>query len=129
MQGKSVIFDISPQKKSASADLSVILIYSLFLFERQKEQASLLKHLSFWLTHLLPCSFLRIKRNKLLTHHMLIPSHYLPISLFLFLSQKEQVSLKLVSFFYTPTITIKAQPLWIVPLICETYFTFSNCTK
>ena len=27
-------------KKSASADLSVILIYSLFLFEHQKEQVS-----------------------------------------------------------------------------------------
>ena len=29
-----------PQKKSASADLSVILIYSLFLFMRQKEQVT-----------------------------------------------------------------------------------------
>ena len=57
VQGKSVIFDISPQKKPASAGLSVILIYSLFLFERQKEQASLLKHVSFLLTHLLACSF------------------------------------------------------------------------
>ena len=66
VQGKSVIFDISPQKKPASADLSVILIYSLFLFERQKEQASLLKHVSFLLTHLLACSFLCIKRNNLI---------------------------------------------------------------
>ena len=33
-----------PQKKSASADLSVILIYSLFLFVRQKEQAYLVMH-------------------------------------------------------------------------------------
>ena len=31
-------------KKSASADLSVILIYSLFLFERQKEQPYLVMH-------------------------------------------------------------------------------------
>ena len=29
-----------PQKKSASADLSVILIYSLFLFMHQKEQVT-----------------------------------------------------------------------------------------
>jgi len=69
-QGKSVIFDISPQKKPASADLSVILIYSLFLFERQKEQASLLKHVSFLLTHLLACSFLSVKRNKHLSSSM-----------------------------------------------------------
>ena len=90
-----------PQKKSASADLSVILIYCLFLFMYQKEQVSLLKHVSFWLTHLLACSFLCVKRNKLLTHHMFILSHSLHLSLFLFLSQKEQVSLKLVSFLHT----------------------------
>ena len=88
-------------KKSASADLSVILIYCLFLFMYQKEQVSLLKHVSFWLTHLLACSFLCVKRNKLLTHHMFILSHSLHLSLFLFLSQKEQVSLKLVSFLHT----------------------------
>ena len=62
-------------KKSASADLSVILIYSLFLFMHQKEQV----------TSPQACIFL--------AH----PS----ISLFLFLSQKEQVSLKLVSFLHT----------------------------
>ena len=33
-----------PQKKSASADLSVIIIYCLFLFVRQKEQAYLVMH-------------------------------------------------------------------------------------
>ena len=90
-----------PQKKSASADLSVILIYCLFLFMYQKEQVSLLKHVSFWLTYLLACSFLCVKRNKLLTHHMFILSHSLHLSLFLFLSRKEQVSLKLVSFLHT----------------------------
>ena len=83
----------------------------------------------FLLTHLLACSFLCIKRNKLLTHHMLIPSHYLPLSLFLFYASKGTSLTKACIFFYTPTITIKAQPLWIVPPICETYFTFSNCTK
>ena len=54
-----------PQKKSASADLSVILIYSLFLSTRKKGTSYSLIICSFHLTtSLLACSFLCIKRNK-----------------------------------------------------------------
>ena len=61
-------------KKSASADLSVILIYSLFLSMYQKEQVSLLKHVSFWLTHLLACSFfVRQKEQAYLVMHFIRP--------------------------------------------------------
>lgn len=83
-----------PQKKSASADLSVILIYSLFLFVHQKEQAT---HSSY--AHSISLS----------------PSWLVP-----FLVSKGTSLTKACIFFYTPTITIKAQPLWIVPSICAT---------
>ena len=105
-------------------------------------------------THLLACSFLSVKRNKHLSSSMylfgspiywLVPfcaskgtsysliicSFHLTTSLLAcsFSCLKRNKSHQSLHLFYTPTITIKAQPLWIVPPICATRLTFSNCTK
>ena len=74
------------------------------------------------------CSLPCIKRNKLLTHHMLIPSHYLPLSLFLFLSKKEQVSLKLASFLHTSNHNKSTTLADCASNLCDASH-FSNCTK
>ena len=94
--------------------LFVLLLLSLCLFfilhpptHHKKDTPPHVWLVFFSYPHLLACSFLSVKRNKLLTHPMLIPSHYLPLSLFLFLSKKEQVSLlKHLSFFAHPSIAL-----------------------
>lgn len=52
----------------------------------------------------LACSFSCIKRNKLLTHHMLIPSHYLPLGLFLLRQEKGTSLTKVCIFFAHPSL-------------------------